>query len=455
LTERGSSDGEMEVAANVPSVCPANGDRPESGERSDEQDPFAGSAEDVAAGETRRKAELFAWADSVLELNEAELELALNAAVKHFNENRPTLKRIIKARRSEKAKEEAKRRRAVPNGVGDNVKHYSPDFQVSDRGVFARWLDEHGNPFWERICTTRIDIEALTRDEREGNWGTYIVITNRDGGKKKLAVPAALTAADKVADITSLLASLGVGIITTRQARQLLVQFLTVDVKGRITAVPQIGWHRSAGVCVFVLPDVTIVPTGFDGPRPVLQTASLQVPHGLDVRGSAAEWKEQVARPLAGNSNVHLCVGTLFAGPLLNFAHEPPGLFHLWGTSKIAKSLAGAVGQSVYGRPKVPGEADAFGASWTATAVGLERYAVLRSDVGAYLDEIGEGSPKAIRPAVWVGQWVDEAPRHPGHHPAAHGELSHPRHLHRRADHGVLPLRRRPEGPSGPQGEAR
>ena len=49
----------------------------------------------------------------------------------------------------------------------------------------------------------------------------------------------------------------------------------------------------------------------------------------------------------------------------------------------------------------MPGEADAFGASWTATAVGLERYAVLRSDVGAYLDEIGEGAPKAIRPAVY------------------------------------------------------
>jgi uncharacterized protein (DUF927 family) len=91
----------------------------------------------------------------------------------------------------------------------------------------------------------------------------------------------------------------------------------------------------------------------------------------------------------------------MFAGPLLNFANEPPGLFHLWGTSKIAKSLVGAVGQSVYGRPKVPGEADAFGASWTATAVGLERYAVLRSDVGAYLDEIGEGSPKTIRPAIY------------------------------------------------------
>jgi putative DNA primase/helicase len=89
-------------------------------------------------------------------------------------------------------------------------------------------------------------------------------------------------------------------------------------------------------------------------------------------------------------------------GALLKWANEPPGLFHLWGSSKIAKSLVGAVGQSVWGRPKVPGEADAFGASWTATAVGLERYAVLRSDLGAYFDEIGEGTPKVIRPAVYA-----------------------------------------------------
>ena len=366
----------------------------------DAQDPFAGNAEDVAAHGTRRKIELSAWADTVLGLSGVELELALDGAVKHFKEKRSSLKRIIKARRSEK-KEKAKRNRAEPQHE-HRVKYYSDDFKVSDDGVFAREVDEDGHAFWERICTTRIDIEAFTRDERGENWGTYIVFTNRDGVRKRLAVPLALIGADKVTEIAGLLASLGVGVIPSRQARQLLVQFLTLNVSARVTAVPQIGWHCSDGVWVFVLPDDTIVPAGFDGPRPVLQTASLHVQHGIDVRGSVDEWIEQIARPLVGNSNVHLCVGTMFAGPLLKFAHEEPGLFHLWGTSKIGKSLAGATGQSVYGRPKVPGEADAFGASWTATAVGLERYAALRSDVGAYFDEIGEGSPNAIRPAIYA-----------------------------------------------------
>src|SRR5215813_2403878 len=388
------------------SILPATNGSAEanSNEGAAESDPFAGSAEDHAANETRRKIELFEWADSVLGLNETELELALDDAVKRFGMQRRALKRIIAARRSEKLKAKAKeeRSRTEPRDNENNVKYYSPDFKVSDRGVYARKFDDQGHPFWDRICTTRIDLLALTRDRREENWGTYIIITNRDGGRKKLAIPHALTAADKVADLASLLASLGVGVVPSKQARQLLVQFLTLEVPERITAVPQIGWHCSGDAWLFVLPDETIVPGGFDGPRPVLQTASLHVQHGLDVSGTVEQWIDQVAAPIAGNSNVHVCVGTAFAGHLLKWASEPPGMFHLWGTSKIAKSLVGAIGQSVWRRPKVPGEPDAFGASWTATAVGLERYAVLRSDVGGYFDEIGEGAPKVIRPAVYV-----------------------------------------------------
>ena len=176
---------------------------------------------------------------------------------------RRALKQIIKARRTDKSKAEAraKRSHAEPNDGKDNVKYYSQDFKVSDRGVFARKIDDKGHPFWDKICTTRIDLEALTRDVRGGNWGTYIIITNRDGEKKKLAVPLALIGADKVTDIAGLLASLGVGIVPSRQARQLLVQFLTLDVIGRVTAVPQIGWHCSGATWLFVLPDDTIVPT--------------------------------------------------------------------------------------------------------------------------------------------------------------------------------------------------
>ena len=116
---------------------------------------------------------MFAWADGALGLSEAELELELEDAVKHFNMTRGALKQIIKARRADKSKAEAKaeRSRAEPDDGKDNVKYYSPDFKVSDRGVFARKLDDNGHPFWEKICTTRIDLEALTRDARSGQLG--------------------------------------------------------------------------------------------------------------------------------------------------------------------------------------------------------------------------------------------------------------------------------------------
>jgi hypothetical protein len=74
----------------------------ESNEGAAESDAFAGSAEELAAKETRRKVELFEWADSVLGLNEIELELALDAAVKRFGMSRTALKRIVAACRSEK-----------------------------------------------------------------------------------------------------------------------------------------------------------------------------------------------------------------------------------------------------------------------------------------------------------------------------------------------------------------
>ena len=366
------------------------------------ENPFADNAEDIAAEETRDKTELFTWADSVLGLSEAELELQIDQAAKRFQLTKDALRRIVKARKSDRKKQRHQSGRYQANDEGTETRFYGPDFKTSTTGVYARRFDSEGSPFWDRISTTRIEINAFTRDQRGENWGTYVSITNRDGGTTRLAIPHALIAADRAQEIAALLASLGAGLIHRKTARQAIVQFLTTEVKDRITSVPQIGWHQSEGAWVFVLPDETLIPSGFEGARPVLQTASLQTQHGLDTCGTLADWIEQVAGPLEGNSNIFLCVGTAVAGPLLKWGNEPPGFFHIWGTSKIAKSLAAAVGQSVWGRPKVPGEADAFGASWTATAVGLERYAVLRSDIGGSFDEIGEGGPKMIRNAIYV-----------------------------------------------------
>ena len=133
-------------------------------------DPFGSSAEDISAEETREKVALFEWADQALGLGEAELELKLDEAAKRFKRTRGTLKQLIKARRSDKKRREEARSRPH-DAPEDDVRYYGPDFRVSKRGVFARRIDSEGTPFWERISTTRMDIEALTRDARARELG--------------------------------------------------------------------------------------------------------------------------------------------------------------------------------------------------------------------------------------------------------------------------------------------
>src|ERR1700675_3700611 len=257
---------------------------------STDDDPFDESAEDVAADETRDKVLLFAWADSVLGLSEAELELELDQATKRFNKPKALLSRIIKARRNDKKKTRDKSGGPQAKDEGSDTRFYGHDFKSSSAGVWIRRFDSDGVPGWDQISTTRMDLNAFTRDQRGENWGTYVAITNRDGGKKKLAIPHGLIAADKAAEIAALLAPLGVGVILSKTARQSIFQFLTTEVKDRITSVPQIGWQESAAAWVFVLPDETLTPAGFVGARPVLQTATLQTQHGLDPCGTLSNW---------------------------------------------------------------------------------------------------------------------------------------------------------------------
>ena len=144
------------------------------------ENPFADNAEDIAADETRDKIELFAWADGVLGLSEAELELEIDRAAKRFQLTKDALRRIVKARRNDRKKQRHQSGRHQANDEGSETRFYGPDFKTSTTGVFTRRFDADGSPFWDRISTTRIEINAFTRDQRGENWGTY-VLNNQSG----------------------------------------------------------------------------------------------------------------------------------------------------------------------------------------------------------------------------------------------------------------------------------
>jgi uncharacterized protein (DUF927 family) len=152
---------------------------------------------------------------------------------------------------------------------------------------------------------------------------------------------------------------------------------------------------------VFVLPDETL---GDAKINIILDNVinKYRGGYGFRASGSREEWCERIAKPLAGNSNVVLAVGTFLAAPLLRWGDEPGGGFHFHGPAKVGKTLIGAIGQSVWGKPFAPGAgADAFGYTWESTSNRIGERAVLRSDVGLYLDEIGIGDQRAIATTVY------------------------------------------------------
>ena len=99
------------------------------------------------------------------------------------------------------------------------------------------------------------------------------------------------------------------------------------------------------------------------------------------------------------------------SGPLTVWAGVPPGLFHDFCPSKHGKSLAAAIGQSVWGRPLIPNETvtDPFGMSWLATANSIGKLIRTRASVGAFFEELNQGKPKDISDVAYrVANGIDK-----------------------------------------------
>jgi hypothetical protein len=280
-------------------------------------------------------------------------------------------------------------------------KRYGRSYLVNRHGVWSRRpvaaLDDLH--VWRRIAKTRIDPEALTYDTSRGrNWQHRYLVTG-ETGQFPVNIEAEHLGKDANRAINVLMRC-GVHIVESRQARQQLAQFLRHRPRKRIIRAPHTGWFECHGRWVFVLPHEVLGST--DKTNVVLDGMAADG-YGVHCVGTSEQWREHVAAPLARNSNVVLAVGTMLAAPLLRWADEPAGGFHLWGDAKLGKTLIGAVAQSIWGRPFVPGAGpDVYGRTWESTTNALEELAALRNDTGLYLDEIGVGDRKAIRTAIYT-----------------------------------------------------
>ncbi len=260
-------------------------------------------------------------------------------------------------------------------------------FSVTDAGVFYRGVDKDGEPTKPVWVCSRLDVEALTRDQDGHGWGYLLTFADPLGRPKQWAMPARMLATDG-AEYRGTLLGQGLRIATSPAARNLLTQYIqTRDPGEYATCTDRIGWHGRA----FVLPHETI---GDDAERIVFQTDNAQE-NTFRVKGTAEQWRQRVAALCVGNSRLVFAVAAAFAGPLLRPAGMESGGFHFRGDSSSGKTTALKLAASVYGGPS-------YLQRWRTTDNALEAIAAQHCDGVLLLDELAQVDPKTAGECAYM-----------------------------------------------------
>lgn len=258
--------------------------------------PLKKSAERIAAEETKRKKERLKWADDIADkaitaaleeaglpfddfddeelgsrdltgpdfdpiLNEktgARLSDAFDEYAERFKEPAKIGKRLYL--RALRAKWKKQRREIRTDPVGKN---FYGAYMTTKHGVWTKL--NAGGPglfVWRRICRTRIDPDALSRDmSPQRNWRHRYLVTDETG---QFPVEIGNELLVKKADrAITILIRHGIHVVETDDARQHLAIFLRYRPRARIVRVPRTGWFGvKSNRWVFVLPDETLGDAG-------------------------------------------------------------------------------------------------------------------------------------------------------------------------------------------------
>ena len=281
----------------------------------------------------------------------------------------------------------SKRAKSKPSGdAGDDGRTFDV-FAVNEHGVWHQGIDQDGkqkSPEW--VCS-RLEVQALTRDQDGGGWGYLLAFDDPLGNVKQWAMPARMLSGDG-GEYRATLLNMGLRIASTPRARNLLTQYIqTRTPEEYATCTDRIGWHGTA----FVLPKETI---GDDAERIVFQTDNA-VENTFRSKGGADQWRDRVGVLCAGNSRLVFAVACAFAGPILRPAGMESGGFHFRGDSSSGKTTALKLAASVYG-----------GASylqrWRTTDNALEAIAAQHSDCLLILDELAQVDPKTAGECAYM-----------------------------------------------------
>jgi Superfamily II helicase and inactivated derivatives len=270
-------------------------------------------------------------------------------------------------------------------------------YQVNVQGVCYSANNEHlyvisqkGEKTVETLVSSLIVVVADARDGSSNSWGKVVRFCDPDGMEKQLYIRNSDITTNGGAIIKDLV-DMGLLVATDRKMVDALLHYLNLAPpieKERAICSDRIGWHDN----VYLLHDNTVIGTS---DKRVVYTGAPVCKH-IGARGTAEEWKDQVAALCRGNSLLILAVCVAFSSVLLRLLKIESGGYHYFGESSTGKSTTLYVAASVYGEP------EPLMGTWRATANGTEGRAKKFNDALMINDELHQSTPKDAGDAAYM-----------------------------------------------------
>ena len=288
-----------------------------------------------------------------------------------------------------------------PNTAGKRSQNTSrectgPQNEASGGNVFDRFFvvdgdgvyytppgDDGGTP--RKVCGV-LRAVGLARDAHDNQAALLLEFVTQFAKVRRWLMPLSMLAGDGNAYRTALLSQ---GFMTPTKSAQR--QWLTEYLQSRapeslqlVRHVPRVGW---AGRC-YVLPNETL-GTNASG-ETVIFHSEAGIEANFNQRGTADQWRTDLARLCVGNSRAAFAVATAFAGPLLAWAQGVTGGgIHYTGQTSIGKTTCFLLAASVWGKGTEK-DPDSYMQKWRATSNGLEYQGEQHNDCTLILDELGQ-----------------------------------------------------------------
>lgn len=249
------------------------------------------------------------------------------------------------------------------------------NFLLKEDGIYEiKYRD--GEECFSKISSL-VEVTALTRDERNHNWGLLLRFTDRDGHEHEWAMPKEMLATKD--EYRQILFSKGVDIYPAG-INKLPEYFVEANPSGRALCVNSIGWHRG----VFVLPEKTY---GTSDERVILQNANARKASSYSIKGTLAQWRDSVGNKCVNNSRMILAACVSLTGPFLESLKLENGGFHFRGQSSSGKTKTLTVAGSIWGGKTMV-------KLWRGTGNAIEGIAREHHNTVLLLDELAQVNPQ-------------------------------------------------------------